>query len=368
MKLIKVIPYALFGTMLFAGSGQSNTNQNTSNIIKQDTLYTKKYKTEQVIPARPVHTDDINNMYLDCKTDSLVDTYVSNMLRAYEILNPLLGKHGYSAAVRKELPGAPVGQHCVWGQYTQLSRALAEMGDTLTIIPKDARTACVQFKSKMREKYEDTPNCIHEGRILESDSAYNAALDKYLTQQRINEQTPDSVRKIAIQKFADRNYSADSLASGTILIVPRYRGSQNAFHAIMLLGRGRIEDNQFVPDSMGRHIYVGHNRENLGDLFKIYDTSNVFAANTRSIVRNEYAKELDSLESMTTDELCIFLADNNASPLQYKIFPRTMLLQMARDKYFNINQSVLQNHLHFAFIKAPTMYDVMRDLKNTKTL
>ena len=368
MKLIKIIPYAMFGSILFAGSGQSSTNQNTTNAIKQDTLYTKKYKTELVMPTQSEHITAMNNMYLDSKTDTLVDTYVSNMLRAYETLNPLLGKNGYSAAVRKELPGAPVGQHCVWGQYTQLSRALTEMGDTLTIIPKDARTACVQFKSKMREKYQDTPNCIHEGRIFESDSAYNVALHRFLLKQQISMDTPDSVRQSAEQKFADKNFSADSLAPGTILIVPRHRGSRNAFHAIMLLGRGRIENKQFIPDSTGRHIYVGHNRENLGDLFKIYDTSNVFAADTRSIVRNEYAKELDSLESMTNDELCDFLADNQASPLQYKVFPRAILLQMARNKYFNIDQTIQQKSFNFAYVKAPTVYDIMRDYKNAKTL
>ena len=121
--------------------------------------------------------------------------------------------------------------------------------------------------------------------------------------------TPDSVRAEHVQKFASRNFSADGLDAGAILIVPRYRSSRSKFHAVMYLGRGRLDDGKFIPDSAGRHIYVGHNRENLGDIFKAYDVSNVFAADTRKIARAEYAAELKRIESMPSDDLIEFISD-----------------------------------------------------------
>lgn len=88
----------------------------------------------------------------------------------------------------------------------------------------------------------------------------------------------------------------------------------------MYLGRGQIQAGKFVADSTGRHIYVGHNRENIGDLFKTYDTSKVFAANTRKIARAEYANELKRIESMSSDQLIAVLSDIELSdhvPAQY---------------------------------------------------
>ena len=333
MKFKWTVPYLLLGVTLLSGAGASSPYaENIPAPVTSANDLSVSYRI-----TMPYNTDferSVNEFYLDDKADSLCRTYVSNMLRSQAKLEPLLGKRGYSAAVRAELPGAPVGKHCVWGQYTQLSRALSEMGDTITVIPDGARTGCAQFMHLMREKYKKT-GTIREGVMFRSDSAYNAALERYLTRRHVTPQTPDSVRRAMVAKFAANNFSADSLSVGTILIVPRHRGAHNLFHAIMYLGRGRVENGVFVADASGNHIYVGHNREKIGDLFGTYDTNNVFAADTRHIVRNAYAQELSALENMPTDKLVAFVSDGDTQKLPPHMYSRDQLLRVARDKYFN---------------------------------
>lgn len=335
MKWKWTLPYILSGVALMLGPGMTTAqNERDSDCAPGELpagLYTR------TVPYNASMEYKVNEMYLDDKADSLRDVYVSNMLRAQEKLHPLMGRNGYRAAVRAELPGAPVGMHCVYGQYTHLTRALTEMGDTLTIIPHGGHTSCVGFKYHMDKKY-NTPefaDCIHNGVMYESDTAYNAALDKYLARNRVTAETSDSVRSEYAKKFAERNFSADGLDAGSILIVPRYRGSRSKFHAIMYLGRGRVEQGKFVADSTGRHIYVGHNRENIGDLFKTYDVSNVFAADTRKIARAEYSNELKRIESMDSADLISFLSNDKTPAFMLRSYPRTTLVRMARDRYFN---------------------------------
>jgi len=281
----------------------------------------------------------VDELYLNIKAQKMCNMYIDNMLTAQKKLKPLLGKHGYSAAVRQELPGAPIGQHCLWGQHTQLKRALKQMGDTITIIPNGARTACAQFKTNMREKYKSAEykNCIREGILYESRQQYQAALEKYLGRNKVYAITPDSIKQTVAAQFAKTHHCADDLTPGTILIVPRYRGSKNKFHAIMYLGRGYVVKDRFIQNENGKHIYAGHNRENIGDLFKTYDMSNVFAADTKKIAVAEYGKELKKIQKMPTDELVNFI--NNATPkapaLQSQ--PKDILVQMARAKYLQIN-------------------------------
>lgn len=320
----------IFGSVLLGSSAvpapdQSQTQSNDAFLPPIPPKTVIRYNTEQ--------NKTKDSLYLDNKADSLCDTYIKNMLVAQQKLKPLMGTRNYARAVRQELPGAPVGNHCLYGQFTHLARALGEMGDTLTIIPDDARMACINFKTQMRNKYSQYPNCIYEGIMHKSDSAYNAALNRYLRQKNVTETTPDSVRAQYINQFAQKNFNADTIAPGAIMIVPRHRGSRNTFHAIMFLGRGRIENGKFIADKNGQHIYVGHNRETMGDIFRTYDTSCVFAANTRNIVRTEYQQELKRIETMPRDKLVDFLdAPNNINP---EYAPHDVLLQMARNKYFN---------------------------------
>lgn len=331
----------MFSAALLLGTGVSGTHSDNDDMATTTFTTDPGLRMEYMVsvPYNSGVDRAITNSYLDDKADSLCNAYISNMLRAQAKLEPLLGKRGYSAAVRAELPGAPVGQHCVWGQHTQLSRALKQRGDTLTVIPQGGRTSCILFKHFMREKYS-TPEydgAIKDGVMHKSDSAYTVSLNKYLARNKVSVDTPDSVRQSFVNKFAAHNFSADSLDSGSILIVPRHHGSRNTFHAIMYLGRGRVENGAFIPDSNGVHIYTGHNRETMGDLFKTYDTSNVFAANTKKIVRTGYAQELARVQSMSKDELIAFLSsdsDSTQTANELQMYHQSQLARMARDKYF----------------------------------
>ncbi|MBE6460552.1 MAG: hypothetical protein E7007_01425 [Alphaproteobacteria bacterium] len=334
MKWKWTVPYLLTGVAVLTSLGMTTvrSGHGTSELSHDFPTNTHIYSASY----RQVTEHKINEFRLDNKADCLRDKYVKNMLNAQEKLHPLLGKRNYYAAVRAELPGAPVGQHCVYGQYTHLNRALCEMGDTLTIIPRGGHASCTGFMYHMEKKYNKTefPGCIHKGVMFETDSAYNVALEKYLKRSGVQANTPDSVRAQYMKKFAARNFSADGLNSGSIVIVPRYRGSQSKFHAILYLGRGRIEKGKFVADATGRHIYVGHNRENIGDLFKNYDMSKVFAADIREIARAEYGNELKRIESMSTEELIVFLSGADLSRKVLAAYPRDTLVRMARDLYF----------------------------------
>jgi hypothetical protein len=343
MKFKSVIPYLLFGSTVLGGMSQSAAQNDVIPDSIKNFSYAylnPEHTLFELYDFRPTQ-EQIRQQNLDKKAESLKDAYVENMLNAQEKLGPLVGKHGYSSAVRSELPGAPVGQHCVYGQYTQLNRALQEKGDTLTIIPQEAKTACSQFKYQMRKKY-NTPEyqgTIREGVMHASQAEYDAALATFLARNGIKENTPDSVRTIKAQKFAERNYCADSLNPGSILIVPRYHGARNAFNAIMYLGRGDVVDGKFIPNPNGRHMYTAHNRERIGDLFKTWDTRNVFAADTKKIAQTQYDQELTRIESMSTDALIEFLGqDKKIGPdtMSLRLVSHEELVQMARNKYFDL--------------------------------
>lgn len=360
-----IVPYLLLGATII-GPSATKVPDNTQTEDKKIKVF-----TPVVEPIRYIYEEEYkkNSFYLENKADSLCNAYIQNMLDAQQKLKPLMGTRRYARAVREELPGAPVGQHCMYGQFTHLMRALDEMGDTLTIIPEDAKMACINFKHYMREKYAQTPSCIHEGVMHKSDSAYNTALDRYLRAKNVTINTDDSIRKKHIARFAEKNFNADAIAPGAIMIVPRYRGSKNTFHAIMFLGRGRVENGIFIPDSTAQHIYVGHNRENIGDLFRTFDTTNVFAANTKNIALAEYRHELKKIESMSDAELIQYLMP--MQQLYFEYVTHDMLLHMARNKYFN--QPLITDKMKFHDFISTTMLNVKfsefaRSNNNQKTL
>lgn len=360
MKFKSVIPYLLLGSALIWDPSQGTARNDKGDRPEFDTITTiyanPIYATYQLYDFGPSQ-EQIKQHNLEQKAENLRDAYVENMLDAQQKLGPLVGKRGYYSAVRRELPGAPVGQHCVYGQYTQLNRALQEKGDTLTIIPQEAKAACIQFKQQMRKQY-DTPEfqgAIYEGVMFETQAAYDDALTRYLVRNGVKDDTPDSVRMAKTQQFAKTNYCADSLNPGSILIVPRYHGARNKFHAIMYLGRGEVIDGKFTENKNGRHIYTAHNRERIGDLFKTWDTRNVFAADTKKIVQTRYAQELARIEAMPTEELIHFLMDDKTQTqdtLGLRLTPREELVQMARNKYFDLPQDKKTFNLHNAYAHA----------------
>lgn len=328
MKFSSIMPYALCVTTLFFPAELS-----IGNGVAAD----GQVRLSNDIPV--TYAADYSIM-LDEKANALRDMYVENTINGCENVNNMRLRRGYAAAVRAELPGAPVGRHCLYGQTMQLSRAMTELGDTTTIVPRDARQSCIVFKSAMRSKYNapEYDGCLHEGRMFASDSLYAAARDKYLAQRKIGAETPDSIRNAVIGDFEKRNFNADSLSAGSVLIVPRPNAGRNAFHAIMLLGRGRIEDGKFVADSTGRHIYVGYNRESIGDLFRTYDMSNVFAADIRKIARVSYARELDSIRTMSRKEQLRFLEEHglNLSDYEKNMLSSHTVQKAACARYFGV--------------------------------
>ena len=277
--------------------------------------------------------------FLEQKADSLCGHYVNRMLNAQHRLAPFIGTAQYKNAVTQELPGAPVGMHCVYGQYTHLTRAIHEMGDTLNIIPDAGNRSCNAFRATMQKKYSGPQyaGCIHAGVMYASDSAYNAALGKYLAARRITDTSPDRLRIAATREFAKNHFSIDKLNPGAILLVPRHRGSRTKFHAIMYPGRGHIGANgQFVADSNGDALYSAHNKERLGDLFDTWDTSNVFAVDTKKNAQVEYAAELQRIETLDTPNLIAYIAPKTQADRDaLATMTRHELQQWVRKKYFN---------------------------------
>ncbi len=341
MKFKFTVPYILAGVSLFAPSAcaQSNTNGTAKMVSTENSTQFHDVDLAMADSRRleDMFQNDFYEMMLDIKASELRDRYVENMLGAQKRLNPLLGKRGYRAAVRRELPGAPVGQHCVYGQYTQLGRALDEMGDTIEIVPSIARTACAQFIKSMRQEYGTVDRCIYEGRMHANDSAYNAALEKFLASRAAR---GDTARVKNTAEFAKKNFSADNVEAGAMAIVPRRPGSHKK-HMVMVVGRGRVENGIFIPDEKGQIIYAGHNRETMGNMMRTYDMSNVFVANTREIARHKYGQELSQFNKKTKEELITFLGVPANERAKYINVSHDKLIQLARKKYFQEKQPII---------------------------
>lgn len=309
-----------------------------------------------------------DSMDIDLKAKDLRDQYLENAIRSQKKLAPFMNTQRYRTEVRKELPGAPIGLHCVYGQYTQLTRALHEMGDTLKIIPTDmnAQNACAAFKRGMRQKYSgpEYTGCIREGKMYASNAQYAAALDQFISRQKISAQNPDSLRNVLANEFAKKNFSIESIEPGTIMIVPRSPGSKTKFHAIMYPGIG-IKDSvgNFVPTPDGIPMFVAHNMERLDDLFKSWDTRNVFATDIKKIAVAEYTKEFHRIESMSSDGLIAYLSDG-VSDLVSSLRPmsRTALLKLARAKYFGHDIPTTQKPYQIA-MNAPA-FDLPNSFKS----
>ncbi|MDE5615902.1 MAG: hypothetical protein K2I81_03670 [Alphaproteobacteria bacterium] len=341
MKLYKkVVPYLILGSAAMF----SNNSANAQKIEEPDL---PKPKLEMQVPNELIakNTSVVNTVQpytivqsrLMARAETTCGMYIENMLAAQKRLQPKIGTRGYRTAVRKELPGAPVGLHCMYGQYTQLMRALNENGDTLAVIPDGGKSACVAFKDQMRRKYTkpEYAGAIKEGRAFESDSAYNAELGKYLARRGIGDSTDIAKRDAAIAEFAKHNFSLAHVNPGSIMIVPRFRGSKNKFHAIMFLGEGRIESGEFMPDATGKYMFTAHNRERIGDIVKNWDMSNVFSADIEQILQVEYAKELKRLESMSREQMIEYISTGTEIAMDKLLeLPRPELIRLVHAKYF----------------------------------
>lgn len=131
---------------------------------------------------------------------------------------------------------------------------------------------------------------------------------------------------------------------------------RNGGHLIMYLGRGRIVKGNFVADKNGRHMYVGHNRERMGDLVETWGTRNIFASDTRKIARVLYSQEWRKIENLSDSDLLQYVAPKPDTRGHLAGASREELLKLARERYFHQAMPVQQpNHVRgiLAMNKVP---------------
>ena len=327
---INCAPFFMATIFMFTGAGLFGTDTNGSVSAHEFHNYL------DTVPEGDFMADQYTDYtaQLSAKADTLCARYIENATAVYKQLKglPYMGR-SYVTKVKKEIPQAPVGKHCMFSQYTHLQRALDALNDTLMLIPAvgsagNPRAACRAFKSEMRNKYsgKEFQNCIHEGKMYASDAEFAAALEK------CSAGLSDSVRQAKQEKFNKSNFSAEKLNPGTILIVPRRSGSVREFHAIMYLGRGRLDSaGNFIASASGEHMFIANNRESIGEVFKTWDTRNVFAADIKNIAIALYAQELARIQNMGRDELIEYLSDCG---LALHGVSDVMLKELAVAKYF----------------------------------
>ena len=270
---------------------------------------------------------------INLKAKELCDTYIGLVLQGQTNIKNGRGSHKNS--VLREFPGANTRWYCIYGQYVQLNRALNELGDTLCLIPFEARHSCPEFRKQMKQKYSGSEytGVLYNGKMFKSDTEFNRAMNAFLKHNHITNDSPKSARDSAIARFKRNNFKATDLHPGAIIIVQHNNSSSNT-HAIMYLGRGRVKDNQFIPDDSGAFIYAGYNNESVGDIFKTYNTNHMFVADIYNIARADYTKEFNKLIGMKHDDLFRFVYDT-PSDVCWATPTNQQLKKLATEKYFN---------------------------------
>lgn len=281
----KTLPYFFTVTVLLSSSALASYDKSG------DSHKTNKFEIVDSLSSGTTEVPyDIKKQIAENKAIELVTKYIHNAVSGAKRILVSKKKTGYLSAVRKELPGAPVNPehtfHCLYGQYTQLNRALNQMGDTIQIIPQtyNAHMATSSFKQQMTKLYdnEEYPNSIHRGHLYANETEYNTALNKYLSIKTKNKTGDiDSLRTKYTEDFEKNHFCANQLNPGSIIIV-------SSGHAIMYLGIGRIENNQFVPDETGTAICCGYNCEQTATSLKSWNTDKAFAADIQNIATQKY--------------------------------------------------------------------------------
>ena len=330
LKFTKILPYLLCGTMTMMSAKGIDANKTKDSWSMNDAW---RAKTAVDINKLAQDQENAKAENLENKAKQLCDTYIDFVLQGQQNIKQNKSKQKRRAAVLDELPGAPVGRHCMFGQYTQLNRAMRELQDTLSIIPFQGRNSCARFSYEMTKKYgnPEYAGAIRNGQMM-NPGAYKSALQAFLKLNHVTDQTPDDVKQQVVARFEKNHFSIESLHPGTILIVPRSAHS-NGKHAIVFLGRGRVRDGKFTPDENGAFMYAGYNNESVGDIFRSFDTHNVFAADIYNISLASYENEFENVENMNYSDLYTFVYE---TPKQsYDIAPKTNELKaMAYEKYF----------------------------------
>jgi len=321
MKIKSIFPYLLFGSLVFTPKGIDKIHKTHNSNLNQSVVTT---------------TTHIPQEKADKKAQELCEVYIDLVLQGQKNIKNSKGSH--RDAVLKEFPGAVVRFYCIYGQYTQLNRAVAELGDTLNLIPFSGRHACPTFRTEMKKKYsgKEYTGALHSGKMFKSDAAYNQALQAFLKHNKVTDKTPQDVRDKVIARFKANNFSAEVLHPGTILIIQKSATPSNT-HAVMYLGRGHVEKDKFIPDPDGQFIYAGYNNESIGDIFTTYNTNYIFAADIQTIASVTYSKELQKIQRMDYEDLFRFVYDMPSD--MYAMAPTYTYLQaMAESKYFDKQQ------------------------------
>ena len=81
-------------------------------------------------------------------------------------------------------------------------------------------------------------------------------------------------------------------------------------------------------------MYVGHNRERMGDLIETWGTRNIFASDTRKIARVLYSQEWRKIESLSDSDLLRYVAPKPDTRGKLMTASRAELLRLARERYF----------------------------------
>ena len=248
---------------------------------------------------------DMRREQIDARVSELIRTYIDNAVDGTRRILANKKKLGYIRAVQKELPGAPHSArhgtlHCLYGQSTQLKRALAKLNDSIKIIPSidNAHQSSLAFKRQMAKLYDNPkyPGAIRRGNIYTTDAEYNRALERYLSKTlRGKHGNLDSLRSVYTADFAKNNYPASALTPGAILIV-------GGGHAVMYLGQGRIVNSVFVPDANGSAVCCSYNAEHAAISLNVWNTHNTFAADIAKIASVEYENELARADELRRTE------------------------------------------------------------------
>jgi len=283
MKLRKIVPYIIFSAATVFPLGVARPyNDKDQN--------PKEYKEMYSVRAVQESTYDLDKEQVDAKVRIVMENYINNAIDGTQRIIANKNKTGYYSAVRKELPGAPVSNHCLYGQYKQLNRALEQFGDSIQVIPQssNAHMSTVSFKYAMAKLYNNNEysNSIHRGHLYNSEKEYNKCLDRFVAQKTHGKQNvSDSLRNVYISQFEKNNYCASKLNPGTIIIV-------NSGHAVMYLGIGKVKNNKFIPDKNGEPVCCAYNREHPAIYLSCWSTSSSFAADIQNIITQKYMAEL----------------------------------------------------------------------------
>ena len=327
MKFTAVFKYLLLGSLTLLPRGAGETRDGKSSSLH----------AQEIVQTQIPNVDE----KIDAKAQDLVDAYISNVLAGQNRIKH--SKKGHSRAVREEFPGAVVRWYCIYGQYSQWNRAVAEMGDTLNLIPFDARHSCPEYRRLMKQKYSgpEYAGVLYNGKMFKSDKDYNNALAAFLKRNRVDKNTPDSVRESVIKKFAQNNFSIESLHPGAMVIIQKSNTPSNT-HAVMYLGCGRMENGEFIPDTNGKHLYAGYNNESIEDVFAAYRTDHIFAVDMYNLSRVAYAQEYQKVQNMNYDDMFRYVYNEPYDGL-YVLEPnKTSLRAMATEKYFDKNKQNFQ--------------------------